>query len=174
MGISSPKDTRTSQSLLGESGDTSKSNKLQLDETATRTSATEVTSLKPIIPKKGKKKGKLNLENLAVDEIGKRALREVNEDLPVSVISNKSVVDRARTAKGTKALTDEKMRDIIAQQLKNRQKVVDLAAQFSNAKKNGASEEELAKIMLEISEQSRAAQQGGTFAGRLLFLIMLE
>jgi len=168
MGISSPKDTRTSQSLLGESGDTSKSNKLQLDETATRTSATEVTSLKPIIPKKGKKKGKLNLENLAVDEIGKRALREVNEDLPVSVISNKSVVDRARTAKGTKALTDEKMRDIIAQQLKNRQKVVDLAAQFSNAKKNGASEEELAKIMLEISEQSRVAQQGGTFAGRLL------
>lgn len=130
----------------------------------TRTMASQEVASPNIIPEKGK----LNIKNLNVQGEGKKLLQSQEAGVIPTVIGNKQVVDMARTAKGTRTLTDQKMQELMAQQLKNRQLVVDLTEQFNNARKSGASDVELAKIMLNIADQSETARQGGTFAGRLL------
>jgi hypothetical protein len=129
-----------------------------------RTTANEAVSSPNIITEKGQ----LNINKLNVEGAGKEVLQVQEANVKPTVIGNKQVVDMARTAKGTGTLTDETMTKLMAQQLKNRQVVVDLTEQFNNAKKSGASDVELAKIMLNISDQSKTARQGGTFAGRIL------
>lgn len=162
---SNPKGIRTSQEMVSDLSSTTGLNKPLEGEISTRTMANQEVSSQPIISNKGK----LNLERLAVDEKGKQALQDINQGIPTSVISNKSVIEKAKMAKGNnKPMSDKQMQNLLAQQLKNRQQVVDLSAKFSKAKSEGASEVELSKIMLELANQSRTAQQGGTFAGRLL------
>lgn len=133
-------------------------------EISTRTMANEVVPSESIITQKGK----LNIARLKVKGAGKKVLEEVNKTIQPTVIGNKEVIESAKLAKGTGAMTDEQMKKLLASQLKNRQVVVDLNARFNKAKKDGATEVELAKIMLDMANQSKVARQGGTFAGRLL------
>lgn len=133
-------------------------------EVPTRTTATQAVSSPEII----QQKGQLNINKLNVSGEGKAVLQAQEKGVVPTVIGNKQVVDMARTAKGTGTLSDATMQKLMAQQLKNRQVVVDLTEQFNNAKSGGASDVELAKIMLNIADQSNTARQGGTFAGRLL------
>jgi hypothetical protein len=122
----------------------------------------QVVSSAPIIPSKGK----LNIERLNVED--KTVLKDIEAKVKPTIIGNKEVIDMARTAKGTGTLTDDKMKKMLANQLKNRQQVVDLTVKFNKAKAEGASEVELGKIILQLADQSTTARQGGTFAGRLL------
>jgi hypothetical protein len=118
-----------------------------------------------IIPEKGK----LNINRLNVEGEGKQVLKSIEDEVMPTVIGNKEVVEAAKTATGAKrAISDSQMKNLLAQQLKNRQKVVDLTTRYNQAKAGGASDLELGKIMLEMAEQSRVARQGGTLAGRLL------
>lgn len=128
-----------------------------------RTKANSEVSSTPSI-----EKGQLNINRLNVKGAGKKVLLQQESQVQPTVVGNKEIIDAARTAKGTGTLTDEQMKKMIANQLKNRQVVVDLTKEYNKAKKNGASEIDLGRIMLRIAEQSRTARQGGTFAGRLL------
>lgn len=128
-----------------------------------RTTANSEISSAPSIDK-----GKLNINRLNVKGAGKKVLLAQEAQMQPTVIGNKEIVAAARTAKGTGPLTDEQMKKMIANQLKNRQVVVDLTKQYNQAKQSGASEIELGRIMLQIAEQSRTARQGGAFAGRIL------
>ncbi|MBI5954461.1 MAG: hypothetical protein HY865_22620 [Chloroflexi bacterium] len=132
-------------------------------EISTPTKANQAVSLEPSI-----EKGQLNINRLNVKGAGKKVLQAQEAQVQPTVIGNKEVVAMARTAKGTSAMTDEQMKRLMAQQLKNRQAVVDLTRQYNEAKKSGASDIELGRIMLDMANQSRTARQGGTFAGRLL------
>ena len=135
------------------------------DVSAIRTKATSEVSSKPIISDKGK----LNISRLKVKGAGKEALEAINEEVKPTIIGNKEVVEAAKTATGSKgAMSDDQMKNLLAQQLKNRQKVVDLQARFNKLKAEGASEVELGKVLLDMSNQSKVAIEGGTFAGRLL------
>lgn len=130
-----------------------------------RTMANQEVSSAPIITEKGK----LNLNKLKVEGEGKQVLENLNKEVKPTVIGNKEVVAAAKTATGSRApMSDAQMKNLLAQQLKNRQKVVDLSAKFNSLKKSGASETELGKTMLDIANQSKTARQGGTFAGRIL------
>jgi len=129
---------------------------------AIRTKAIEEVSSAPIITDKGK----LNINRLNVED--KSVLKDIESGVKPTIIGNKEVIDMARTAKGTGTLTDEQMKKMLANQLKNRQQVVDLTAKFNKAKAEGASEVDLGKIMIELADQSTTARQGGTFAGRIL------
>lgn len=129
----------------------------------TRTTANSAVSSTPSI-----EKGQLNINRLNVKGAGKKVLQSQEAQVQPTVIGNKEVVDMARTAKGTSTLTDDQMTKLMAQQLKNRQVVVDLTKRYNEAKKSGATDMELGRIMLDMANQSRTARQGGTFAGRLL------
>jgi len=133
-------------------------------EVSTRTTAKQEVSSTPII----RQKGQLNIEKLNVEGAGKQQLKSIESKVKPTVIGNKEVIATARTAKGTGTMSDAQMKNLLAQQLKNRQKVVDLTVRFNQAKKNGATDVELGKIMLDMVNESKTARQGGTFAGRLL------
>lgn len=114
-------------------------------------------------------KGKLNLKNLNLSEDEKIGINTIQESVPITIISNKSVVDQSKLTTGRKtAMTDEQMQKLLAQQLNTRQEVVSLQNQYTKLKKSGASDAELLALKNQIIDQSRIAQQQGTFAGRLL------
>lgn len=114
-------------------------------------------------------KGRLNTKNLNLTDEAKAQIDELQNNIPVTVISNKDVVAKSRLTAGRKtAMTDDQMKDILAKQLNSRQEVVSLQREFDKLKANGASLDELASMKGRIAEQSRIAQQQGTFAGRLL------
>lgn len=114
-------------------------------------------------------KGKLNVKNLNLSEEQKAAVAQVQDNVPVTVISNKEVVDQSRFTKGrAKALTDEEMKTRLAQQLNTRQEVVSLQRQYDKLKSQGAPEADLMALKSRIIDQARVSQQQGTFAGRLL------
>lgn len=124
-----------------------------------------LSSSKPIISQKGK----LNVNNLNIDGSAKDLIQQQEAKVKPTVIGNKEVVKQAELATGSKSpMTDEQMKNIIANQLKNRQVVVDLSKKYNDMKASGASEQELAQVMVQIADQSKVARQGGTFAGRLL------
>lgn len=132
---------------------------------AIRTKANEVVSSIPSISQKGK----LNINRLNVEGAGKEVLENQQARVKPTVIGNKEVVEQAKLATGAKgAISDAQMKNLMAQQVKNRQKVVDLTARYNKAIADGAPETEILKIALDIDKQSLIAQQGGTFAGRLL------
>ena len=133
-------------------------------EISTPTKATEAVSSTNIIPEKGK----LNLERLQVKGQAKKQMKTIESKVKPTIIGNKDVIQAAKTVKGGGQLTDESMKVLLAKQLKNRQQVVDLSVRYNEAIKNGATEKELASIMVDMVNQSRVARQGGTFAGRLL------
>jgi len=165
LSVSSPKGSYTDNPMIrGFAGDTKELGKQLKNEVSIPTKATEAVSL----PESIRQKGQLNINKLNVEGEGKSLLQAQEAQVKPTVIGNKEVVDAARTAKGSKTLTDDQMKKLMAQQLKNRQQVVDLTGKFNKLKAEGASEQELAKVMLEIADQSRTARQGGTFAGRLL------
>lgn len=115
------------------------------------------------------KKGKLNTDKLNITPEQKAALDVLQENVPVTVIGNKEVIKKAKGAIGRKTpLTDEEMTARLAQQLASRQEVVTLSNQFEKLKQSGAGEVELLALKKKIVDQSRIAQQQGTFAGRLL------
>jgi len=78
------------------------------DNRTTQETATDLTGKiklnKPLVGESTisiSKKGKLNLNKLAITPEGKSILEEINKDIPTSVIGNKEVVARARKAKVT-------------------------------------------------------------------------
>ena len=133
-------------------------------EISTPTKANQAVSSTNIIPEKGK----LNLERLQVKGQAKKQMKTIESKVKPTIIGNKDVIQAAKTVKGGGQLTDESMKVLLAKQLKNRQQVVDLSVRYNEAIKNGATEKELASIMVDMVNQSRVARQGGTFAGRLL------
>lgn len=122
-------------------------------------------SLGSILPQKGK----INVDRLDISDEAKQLVTSLQDNVPVTVIGNKDVVGRSALTKGAKRpMTDEQMVERMASQLNSRQTVVDLTKQFDILKKNGGSEAEQIKLLGQIADQSRLAQQEGTFAGRLL------
>jgi len=119
----------------------------------------------PIIPQKGK----TNLSRLELPIKGKKIISKVEESVKPTIISNKEVIKEAELAKGSvNPISDEQMKRVIANQLKNRQEVVSATRAYMKAKGSGASEKELATLMSDIVDRSRVSRQGGTMAGRLL------
>lgn len=115
------------------------------------------------------KKGKLNTSKLNLPEEQKVAIDTLQDNVPVTVIGNKDVVKQSVMTKGRKtAMTDDQMKVRLAEQLNTRQEVVSLSKQYDKLKQSGASELELISLKNKIIDQSRIAQQQGTFAGRLL------
>lgn len=114
-------------------------------------------------------KGKLNVENLNLPKQQKEAIRQLQNDVPVTVIGHKDIVDKSVLKDPRKtAMSDQQMADIMAQQLSTRQEVVTLSNIYEQMKKSGATEVELEEQLGKIADASRIAQQTGTFAGRLL------
>jgi len=115
------------------------------------------------------KKGKLNTERLDITPEQKAQLDELQNNVPVTVIGNKDVIENAKLTKGSKKImTDEVQKKLISQQLNSRQEVVSLQKQYDKLVKSGASEEELIALKSKIIDQSAIARQEGTLAGRLL------
>lgn len=115
------------------------------------------------------KKGKLNTSKLNLPEEQKVAIDTLQDNVPVTVIGNKDVVKQSVMTKGRKTvMTDDQMKVRLAEQLNTRQEVVSLSKQYDKLKQSGASELELISLKNKIIDQSRIAQQQGTFAGRLL------
>lgn len=136
-------------------------NSLQVSKVAPTTSKVSRLSIS--------KKGKLNTQRLNVSEEQRLAIDQLQDNVPVTVIGNKDVVKQSVNTTGRKSvLTDDEMKVRLAQQLNTRQEVVSLSRQFENLKQSGASELELTALKSKIIDQSRIAQQQGTFSGRLL------
>ncbi len=115
------------------------------------------------------KKGRLNVEKLDLTPEQKSSLDELQNNIPITVIGNKDVIEQAKLTKGNKRiLTDEAQKKILSQQLNSRQEVVSLQKQYDKLVKSGASEEEFIALKSKIIDQSAIARQEGTLAGRLL------
>jgi len=114
-------------------------------------------------------KGKLNVEKLNLNQSQKQAIRDLQANIPTTVIGHKEIVDKAALAKPrTRPLNDAEQADIIARQLASRQQVTSLTNEFTKLQQSGASDLELKSQLSQIADASRVAQQTGTFAGRLL------
>lgn len=113
-------------------------------------------------------KGKLNVQNLNLTKDQQKLVRSADEGIP-TVIGNKDVVKTSILTSGAKgAMSDAQQQELLARRLNSRQSVVTLTKEFEQLKKTGASEAELLEKFGEIADQSRIAQQEGTFAGRQL------
>lgn len=114
-------------------------------------------------------KQKLNVENLNLTQIQKEHIRTLQENVPLTVIGHKEVVQRAATAKPrVTQLTDAEQADMIARQLATRQSAVSAEKAFDAVKNSGASELEIKAAAEEVLKNSETATSYGTLAGRLL------
>lgn len=118
-----------------------------IKETVPTLKAAEAVKLTPEVKPKislAPETGKMNVEKLNLTKNQKILLRTLQEEFPQTVITQKDIVELAKTADPFKTpVSDQQIKQYVARQLASRQETVSLIKNLDNLKKSGASDLEL-------------------------------